>query len=483
MLKFHKFRTLTKDILHAGAEDTPDSIALVVLLIFVGTVPLFYAGSSASDRPAMGGGVVLPGGTLILELTAFLLFMLVCLSKTPALAIRPLAIPALCVTLLLVLGLLQLLPLPEGLLSRVSPASLTSYHETSELLGLFGRHPRLAARISIAPTETVGVVLLVLAYAALFFSAATLLRGRPRRRIFVGVLLTTAVTQTLVAAVREKPGDRLHGAFVNPDHLAGYLEIALAIAFGVVWARALMGSDRVRKTAGRSEKFEHWFVPMAGRSVLWGLIAVGVGLTRSRGGILAAATTTAVLLGMAILQRPIRYHGRAAAAGALAILAGAFFALTMLGSGPFRRFLQLDPRGLSSDDRVIIWRASLKAWREFPIFGSGLGTFREAFRRAQPRGFPGLIEQAHSDSLQLLVTGGTIGAALGILACASLFILLARAWRRQKHREESALTLAGFGALLSLTLHGLVDFNLSVPAITATLACAIGAAWAAATEK
>jgi len=37
--------------------------------------------------------------------------------------------------------------------------------------------------------------------------------------------------------------------------------------------------------------------------------------------------------------------------------------------------------------------------------------------------------------------------------------------------------------LLSLTFHGVVDFNLSIPAITATLACTLGAAWAAGREK
>jgi hypothetical protein len=43
----------------------------------------------------------------------------------------------------------------------------------------------------------------------------------------------------------------------------------------------------------------------------------------------------------------------------------------------------------------------------------------------------------------------------------------------------SAVALAGFGALLSLTLHGLVDFNLSIPVIPAILACILGTAWAA----
>jgi hypothetical protein len=68
---------------------------------------------------------------------------------------------------------------------------------------------------------------------------------------------------------------------------------------------------------------------------------------------------------------------------------------------------------------------------------------------------------------------------LGILLFASLFVLLIRAWRQEKHREEATLILGGIGALLSLTLHGLLDFNLSIPAIPALLACVLGTAWAA----
>jgi hypothetical protein len=52
-------------------------------------------------------------------------------------------------------------------------------------------------------------------------------------------------------------------------------------------------------------------------------------------------------------------------------------------------------------------------------------------------------------------------------------------WLQQRHREENAFVLAAFGALLALTIHGVFEFNMSIPAIPATLAVMLGAGWAA----
>jgi O-antigen ligase len=163
----------------------------------------------------------------------------------------------------------------------------------------------------------------------------------------------------------------------------------------------------------------------------------------------------------------------------LALFAATLFASIVLGGARFLRVQEVRSASPDSNTRIMVWKASLQAWKEFRIFGAGFGTFREAVRRTQPRELPGLVEQAHSEWLQLLVTGGVIGAALGIAACTSFLLLLIQAWGRQRHREESAVALAGFGALLSLTLHGLVDMSFSIPLIASTLACSVGAAWAA----
>ena len=158
---------------------------------------------------------------------------------------------------------------------------------------------------------------------------------------------------------------------------------------------------------------------------------------------------------------------------------GTAFAIAGAGTVAFLRFLMPDAADLAADYRVLIWRGSVEAFRLFPWLGSGLGTFREAFRRVQPQELNGLVDQAHDEYLQLLVTGGAIGAALGLVALVLGLRALLRAFFAQKHREERAWGLAGIGALVALLLHGIAEFNFSIPAIPATLAACLGGAWAA----
>ncbi len=62
----------------------------------------------------------------------------------------------------------------------------------------------------------------------------------------------------------------------------------------------------------------------------------------------------------------------------------------------------------------------------------------------------------------------------------AMLVILIRRWRSEQRREESAFLLAAFGAILAISLHGLVEFDLSIPAIPATLACVAGFGWASA---
>ena len=72
-----------------------------------------------------------------------------------------------------------------------------------------------------------------------------------------------------------------------------------------------------------------------------------------------------------------------------------------------------------------------------------------------------------------------LGALLGLAAWISLALYLLRGTLLRIRREEGAFALAGLGALVSVALHGLVEFNLSIPATSATLALVAGAAVAA----
>lgn len=388
------------------------------------------------------------------------------------------SIPAVCLVLIAVLGVMQLIPLSPAVLRFLSPQSAHIYEEANEVLALHG-HALAQPRISIAPIETKRTILLTLAYAALFTSAIVLARTRTRRRWLTAVLFATAIAHVVVSMLITAT-DRMHGAFVNANHFAGYLEIALAFAFGAIWADIITGRERTSDIRDRAERLEARVLSLVIRTTMWALIAAGIALTRSRGGVLAAAVTLIVLLAMTIARRK---SAAASIVPVLAIAAGIAFVAYTTGHAALLRLLQSDSREISGGVRVMIWRGSFDAWHLFPNFGDGLGAFKEAFRRVQPAGVPELVEQAHNDFMQLLVTGGWIGALLGAAAYASLFVMLFRGWSKQRHREESAFALAALGALLSLTLHGLVDFNMSLPAIPATLAVMSGAGLAAARHR
>ena len=430
-----------------------------MLFVYVAIAPIPY-------------GEITQSGTLTLELFAFTTFALTFLGHPRVARMAGVKTTIAALIGITLLGVVQLLPLRVGL-------SATIYRDAAATLNAFGR-PAPTPRISIAPTETWDTILLTLAYVALFVSAILLLRSRTRRRLFIAVFLGSAVLQIVVAAAF-RDSDRIHGSFVNPNHFAGYLDIALAVAFGVLWREVLHYRDGAQRLSQRAKRFENVFMRISLRVVLWGTIAAGIGVTQSRAGILVAVLVTLVLLSIAPLHPRInRRRWSFAGAGAAIVGAAIGFTILTVRQQPVIRFLGSDPRDPASDLRLTLWRLSIDAWRNFPILGSGLGTFREAFRRVQPREFNYYVEFAHSDSLQLLVTGGVIGLALGALAWIALMVALLRRWHREERREESAMLLAAFAAMLSLTLHGLVEFNLSIPAIPATLACVAGFGWAAA---
>ncbi len=446
------------------------AVGLVVLLVAAATAPF-----------PLGG--VQPGGTLRIQLLAFLALSAALLEERPPgrQRIPRLALlAAALVAALAVLGAVQLLPLPAGVLKAVSPASAAVYSGAQGVLSLF-RHASPAPRVSIAPYETSGVVLLALAYAAMFLAAVQLVRTRLRRRLFGATLLGSMALQVLTAVGAERQEARISGPYFNPDHFAGYLEIGLPFAFVLAWQVAARVVRAFRRTHS-VEGLERRLAAVAFAVILWAVLASGIALTQSRGGILAAFAATLFVGGLSAAF-PARRHQtgmREKAAGAAAAVAGFLFAAAALGGRPLLRFLATDPRDLGADTRVQVWGLSLDVWKRFPVFGSGLGTFREAIRMVQPRELGGLLEQAHSDPMQLLVTGGLAGFLLGAGAVVSLFVLLSRGWQGQQHREERAFALAGLGALVSLALHGLAEFNFSLPATPATLAAVLGASVAAA---
>ena len=384
---------------------------------------------------------------------------------------RPVRLPLGALGCLTLLGVAQLLPLPEGLLRQIAPVNLQIYHETARILGGF-RQAGPAPRISIAPWETASTVLDLAAAIAVFLASMSLLRNRSRRRFFGGVVIVSAALTTLAlvlpALTRTGTGEMEPRAADAP---AAFLGIGLCVAFAALWAEILTNADRGADSPDAAERFERRFAPIATRVALFLATAAGLLLCGVTSATLAASFAVLLLLAFSFRRRSSAFARRAAVVAVFVFAAGSAFGAR---PNPDAGAAEIHRSALPTT-----WTIAVDAFRQFPYVGSGLGTFPDAFRREQPRELPGLIVQADSALLELLVTGGIAGAALAAVAILSLLVVLGRAWRSQRHREETAMTLAGLGALLFWALASLGGPATTTLSALPVLAAVCGMSWAA----
>jgi O-antigen ligase len=113
--------------------------------------------------------------------------------------------------------------------------------------------------------------------------------------------------------------------------------------------------------------------------------------------------------------------------------------------------------------RWVIWENTIQIFKDFPLFGSGLGSFAQIFPMYRTFHFRGLVTHAENDFLQLASEVGLVG--VGLLAALFLFLFFKRGLRIRS--ETSPQRYIGIGALtgiLALMFYSLVEKNLQVPA-------------------
>ncbi len=107
---------------------------------------------------------------------------------------------------------------------------------------------------------------------------------------------------------------------------------------------------------------------------------------------------------------------------------------------------------------------ALQQIRDYPLFGSGAGSFYTVFPRYRGPQVVGYFDYAHDDYVQLAAENGVIGIfLLGAIVVVSLVAALRAQWRRRDPlmRGMAFSSIMGVTAIL---IHSTVDFNLQIPA-------------------
>ena len=252
--------------------------------------------------------------------------------------------------------------------------------------------------------------------------------------------------------VAPPPAPQFAGLFTNRNHFATFLAMTLplVIAMGLrLWI------DRPKDKTNAAAPLAFLL-----SLVMVGLLA-GMIQTHSRAALILGGIA---LFGSLALLRHAGLNRAVVWSVVACTLLGVIAAVQMAASTTINR-LDSSP---GNDLRWEIHATTLKAAQHFGPWGSGLGTFVEAYQQVPPiEGYwPEYINRAHSDYHELWLETGIPGAALVIAFIGWFAWSSLRVWRGM--RKQGTITLIARAASLSILtvlLHSYLDYPLRKTAI------------------
>ncbi|MEW6261384.1 MAG: O-antigen ligase family protein, partial [Thermodesulfobacteriota bacterium] len=391
----------------------------------------------------------------------------------------PLIAMTVVVPVVVLMGVLQMAPLPVWLVKMVQPQSV--FHAA------MGQGPNAAgaslSSVSLAPYRWPVRQSIVrwIVYGMLYWGLVQSLGTRRRIEAAVWMILGIAALESLYGMFEAFSGSHrvlwygksaypgnVSGTYINRNHFAGLMEMTLPLAFCAGAAVRVGKLDAEAKIRIR-HSWMRWLFPfISGRHggekrvllLILGLI-IGLGLigSASRGGILGGLAGLAVVGLLFLRSDDTRRKGW----GMLVVLA-------VLGLVSFRvdvervmkRFENLQS---SIEVRYRYTRQTLQLARDFPVAGVGLGNFRHAYPHYQsPEDKDYFIDYAHNDWAQLAAEAGWGGLAVAVACGVALVAELLWRWWRRSRSWALSLGAAGIGAAVAMAIHSWSDFNLHIPA-------------------
>lgn len=397
-------------------------------------------------------------------------------------------------------GAVQLVPLPPSLLARVSPGAERIYSATlpwypsaapANALGAIEEHallnvpeaegvpfpagreeglsagPESCARawrtISLYPDATEDRLFWFVALLLGFMTVRQRVADRGTHALYRSVLFAAFGLLALFAMVQAatwngriywlRPimtAEKAFGPYVNPTHFAGVMELALPWLLG-------FAASRLQRWGRAALSRPEFLLPVVSA------IFCGAATVMAASKMSAALTGLNLTLLLAFIAA--RRWGRLITATALVILWGLAVLLVMatpLGqriSSHVERSEGVQVVGT----RGPAWQAAFTMLADYPITGTGFGTFREVFPAYMPSGTYIRWNEAHSDWLELLLDGGLLaGVLVAWLAVAYVVQLSSRSAKVGARGSPTRFGL--ILGLASLSLHAAVDFNHQIPA-------------------
>lgn len=375
------------------------------------------------------------------------------------------------VPLLLMLAwlIVQLIPLPVGLVAWISPATQNIYQDSIGAVRVIHWIP-----LTLSPEATFEELLRLGGYICFYLLSVQLLLDKKRLKqtvvivmVYTALLSFVAVLQRFnsngrVLWIREIYEGSFFGPYINGNHMAGLLVLVLPL----VVALFLFSRPPVRYASLWDSLVTFFTHPRLNAYALVGLCGllgiVALFLSMARGAIISGCFAIGLLgLGAMKLTNDWRRGTSLIVAVAIIILSVGWFGWQPI----IRKFDNMvDDQLRINMVRPIIWKDTLRIAADFPVFGTGLGTFSDIF--PSYRSFTGsqLFRRAHNDYLEYIVTGGIPFFILMVWYILALKFQTYRVYRQRKELYCRFLYLGASAGIVGIGLHCLVEFNLQIGA-------------------
>ena len=359
-------------------------------------------------------------------------------------------------------AVIQVLPLPASIVSALSPVS----YATQLAHGVEQFH------LSLDIGQSYVNLVKGLSYFCLLIVVLVLVNTEKRLRLILLTILASGAIQALYGTLEVLSGSKFSmvfslpvtdiatGSFVYKNHFANFLMLCLSAGIGLMVATLQSNQGGSPRDIMRSI-----LSTLLGSKALirisLAIMVIALVMSRSRMGNTAffAAMTLIGILALLIIKN--RSKGLSILIISMFVI-DVFIVSAWFGLDKVQERLEATSLAQEGRDEVVI--DALPMLQDFPIFGSGGGSFYSSFPSYKVSNIHAFYDHAHNDYLQMAIEYGVPATLfLGLL----VFWCFAKSVRAMRKRRPSIFKGTAFAccmAMLGMAMHMTVDFPLQAPA-------------------
>jgi len=329
--------------------------------------------------------------------------------------------------------------------------------------------------------STLNAVLLWLFYGAVMYCASKAIKTPAQLQRLLWTIFGMGVFVALMGMLQKTGDDTLvygfrrvsnlypFGPFVNRDHGAFFMAMAGMVGLGLF----LGGFKSLFVHQSHTKLFDLLAVQLL-KFIMIVAVVAGIVKTGSKGGLhfFVCASSFIGFIAAGFLKSKT---GKFSAWTALfLLLAGYILILTK-----YRILLGLvgDQLDGSVTARFSMYKSGWAMFKDFPVFGTGLGAVEHAFPFYARQDFVtgDIVKHVHSDWIELFLQAGLAGGLIYLAGLAAALYGFYRAWLRCRSFTVKAVYGGALGAVLVAMGHSFVDFGSQMPANALAFYALLGA--------